>query len=129
LLHYTSALLRDVVDHTFKALAPSVSAAGVADMIRIVSAPDADIRNAKAGDEDNTPLEDGDDEEEEGEEEEGEEGAAGGSGKKDDDSDDSDDSSDDDEAANDAPVDKKKVRPYSTTYHVILHIVNSRFLN
>jgi len=48
LLAQPSALLRDVVEHTFKSVAGSVSEASVQDMLRVVLAPDADNRNAGA---------------------------------------------------------------------------------
>ena len=64
LLAQPSALLRDVVEHTFKAVAPAVSEASVQDMLRVVMAPDADNRNAGEGDSDDEALlEDADDEE------------------------------------------------------------------
>ena len=76
LLAQPSALLRDVVEHTFKAVAPAVSEASVVDMLRVVMARDADNRNNAGGegsdDEDGGPLgehdedpSDGDDDEEE----------------------------------------------------------------
>ena len=74
LLAQPSALLRDVVEHTFKAVAPAVSEASVVDMLRVVMARDADNRNAGgegSDDEDGGPLgehdedDDGDDDEEE----------------------------------------------------------------
>ena len=74
LLAQPSALLRDVVEHTFKAVAPAVSEASVVDMLRVVMARDADNRNAGgegSDDEDGGPLgehdedEDGDDDDEE----------------------------------------------------------------
>ena len=74
LLAQPSALLRDVVEHTFKAVAPAVSEASVVDMLRVVMARNADNRNAGgegSDDEDGGPLgehdedEDGDDDDEE----------------------------------------------------------------
>lgn len=55
LLAQPSALLRDVVEHTFKAVSGQVSEAGVQDMLRIIGGPEA----AEGGDED------GDEDEEE----------------------------------------------------------------
>ncbi|EEH58414.1 uncharacterized protein MICPUCDRAFT_56167 [Micromonas pusilla CCMP1545] len=100
LLAQPSALLRDVVEHSFKSLSPSVTGAGVGDMLRVVLAPDADNRNAAGGDdsdsEDGAPLAEEDDEDDDSEEEE----EVGGG--------DSDDDSDDDSEDDDAPMDKAK---------------------
>ena len=68
MLAQPSALLRDVVEHVFKSVSGSVSEASVRDMLRVVLAPDADSRNAAAGDgesDDEALLEDDDDDEEE----------------------------------------------------------------
>ena len=81
LLAQPSALLRDVVEHTFKAVAPAVSEASVQDMLRVVMAPDADNRNAGEDESDDEALlEDADDEEDEddAEEEEDERRRRGG---------------------------------------------------
>ena len=75
LLAQPSALLRDVVEHTFKAVAPAVSEASVVDMLRVVMARDANNRNAGgegSDDENGGPLgEHDEDEEEDGEDEDG----------------------------------------------------------
>ena len=99
LLAQPGALLRDVVEHGFKSVSGSVSEASVRDMLRVVLAPDADSRNAAAGDggsDDEAPLEDEDDGEEDEEDEEDEEEAGS-----DDDDDESDDESDDDAESDD----------------------------
>ena len=73
LLAQPSALLRDVVEHTFKAVAPAVSEASVVDMLRVVMACDADNRNAGgegSDDENGGPLGEHDEDEEDGEEDE-----------------------------------------------------------
>jgi DNA polymerase phi len=73
LLAQPSALLRDVVEHTFKAVAPAVSEASVVDMLRVVMARDADNRNAGgegSDDENGGPLGEHDEDEEDGEEDE-----------------------------------------------------------
>ena len=114
LLAQPSALLRDVVEHVFKSVSGSVSEASVRDMLRVVLAPDADSRNAAAGDggsDDEAPLEDEDDGEEEEDEDEDEE-----AGSDDDDDDESDDESDDDAESDedadsdsdDGPVDETR---------------------
>ena len=78
LLAQPSALLRDVVEHTFKAVAPMVSAQSIGDILRVVVAPDLDNRNAGAEEdeedgEDGPILEDKEEDEDEDEEEEEEE--------------------------------------------------------
>ena len=73
LLAQHSALLRDVVEHTFKAVAPAVSEASVVDMLRVVMARDADNRNTGgegSDDENGGPLGEHDEDEEDGEEDE-----------------------------------------------------------
>ncbi|OUS49590.1 DNA polymerase phi-domain-containing protein [Ostreococcus tauri] len=46
LLAQPSALLRDVVEHTFKAISGKVSKAGVEDMLRIIAGPEAGMDDA-----------------------------------------------------------------------------------
>ena len=114
LLAQPSALLRDVVEHVFKSVSGSVSEASVRDMLRVVLAPDADSRNAAAGDgesDDEALLEDDDDEEEE-------EGSDEDVAMDDDDEEDDDSESDDDDDADadsdsesdddSGPVDEKR---------------------
>ena len=108
LLAQPSALLRDVVEHTFKAVAPAVSEASVQDMLRVVMAPDADNRNAGEGDSDDEALlEDADDEEDENDAEEEEEDEDDAEVDEDDDDveDDEGDASDDDEEDGDSDED------------------------
>ena len=79
LLAQPSALLRDVVEHTFKAVAPAVSEASVVDMLRVVMARDADNRNAGgegSDDEDGGPLGEHDEDEEDGGDDEEEVGGS-----------------------------------------------------
>ena len=52
LLAQPSALLRDVVEHTFKAISGKVSKAGVEDMLRIIAGPEAGEGDEEGGDED-----------------------------------------------------------------------------
>ena len=115
LLAQPSALLRDVVEHTFKAVAPAVSEASVQDMLRVVMAPDADNRNA-GGDEsdDEALLEDAGDEEDEDDAEE-EDDDDDVEVDEDDDDDEGDASDDDDEDGDsdedsdeDGPVDEAR---------------------
>tara|TARA_B110000977_G_scaffold21250_1_gene25502 strand:+ start:17225 stop:21355 length:4131 start_codon:yes stop_codon:yes gene_type:complete len=106
LLAQPSALLRDVVEHVFKSISPSVSEASVLDMLRVVLAPDADNRNANGtndGSDDEAPLEDEDDEEEE-EEVSGSDDDVVVDGESDDDNENLDDDSDD-ESGDDADSD------------------------
>ena len=108
LLAQPSALLRDVVEHTFKAVAPAVSEASVQDMLRVVMAPDADNRNAGEGDSDDEALlEDADDEEDENDAEEEEEDEDDAEVDEDDDDveDDEGDASDDDDEDGDSDED------------------------
>ena len=79
LLAQPSALLRDVVEHTFKAVAPAVSEASVVDMLRVVMARDADNRNAGgegSDEEDGGPLGEHDEDEEDGGDDEEEVGGS-----------------------------------------------------
>ena len=117
LLAQPSALLRDVVEHVFKSVSGSVSEASVRDMLRVVLAPDADSRNAAAGDgesDDEALLEDDDDDDDDDEgsdedvamddDDENEDDSASD----DDDDDDSDADSDSESDDDSGPVDEKR---------------------